>query len=167
MSYLESSGTSSLVDETWVAWFCSLSGNHVFCEVDKQFIEDTFNLFGLKQYISKDFNKVLYTILDRYDQEEAETEDLSRAAALLYGLIHARYIITTSGLSAMHKKYMSREFGECPRAYCNGQAVLPIGVTDEPRLGTYKLFCPRCRDLFNCSQTQRRESHSAECRVYI
>ena len=32
---------------------------------------------------------------------EAETEELSRSAALLYGLIHARYIITSHGLEAM------------------------------------------------------------------
>ena len=64
-SYLESSATSSLIDETWISWFCGLHGNNVFCEIDKQFIEDSFNLFGLKNFISKDFNKVLYTILDR------------------------------------------------------------------------------------------------------
>mmetsp|Transcript_31627 Transcript_31627/g.52829 ORF Transcript_31627/g.52829 Transcript_31627/m.52829 type:complete len:814 (+) Transcript_31627:183-2624(+) len=155
MSYLESSGTSSLMDETWVSWFCSLNGNHVFCEVDKQFMEDSFNIFGLKQYINKDFNKVLFTILDQLDPEEAESEDLSRSAALLYGLIHARFIITANGLNAMQKKYLSGDFGECPRTLCNGQAVLPIGVSDEPKLGTYKLFCPKCRDLFNCSTSQR------------
>jgi Casein kinase II regulatory subunit len=32
---------------------------------------------------------------------EAETEELSRSAALLYGLIHARYIITSHGLESM------------------------------------------------------------------
>jgi len=64
-SFLESPETSSLIDETWINWFCCLRGNHVYCEVDKQFIEDSFNLFGLKNYITKDFNKVLYTILDR------------------------------------------------------------------------------------------------------
>lgn len=32
---------------------------------------------------------------------EAESEELSRSAALLYGLIHARYIITSIGLETM------------------------------------------------------------------
>ena len=59
------SETSSLLDECWISWFCGLNGNHLFCEVDKTYIEDSFNLFGLKQYFSKEFNKVLETILDK------------------------------------------------------------------------------------------------------
>lgn len=65
MSANESSQTSSLIDECWINWFCGLNGNQFFCEVEKGFIEDSFNLFGLKHYVSKDFNKVLDTILDR------------------------------------------------------------------------------------------------------
>lgn len=65
MSENESSEAASLVDESWVSWFCNLNGNHILCEVDKQFIEDSFNLFGLKQHVTKNFNKSLYTILDR------------------------------------------------------------------------------------------------------
>lgn len=41
----------------------------------------------------------LYTIITA--PTEAETEELSRSAALLYGLIHARYIITSHGLESM------------------------------------------------------------------
>ena len=57
--------TSSLLDECWISWFCGLNGNHLLCEVDKTYIEDSFNLFGLKQYFNKDFNKILATILDK------------------------------------------------------------------------------------------------------
>lgn len=32
---------------------------------------------------------------------DSESEELSQAAATLYGLIHARYIITSMGLEAM------------------------------------------------------------------
>ena len=150
-----SSDTSSFAEECWINWFCSHHGNHFFCEVEKSYIEDSFNLFGLKQYITKDFNKVLDTILDRIEPDEAESEDLSRSAALLYGLIHARFIITASGLEAMHQKCLQREFGECPRTYCKGQAVLPIGITDEPKQGILKLFCPKCQDIYNCNPNQR------------
>eukprot|EP01035_Chromulina_nebulosa_P055410 gene55410-75927_t len=125
---------SSVADESWIAWFCSLNGNIFFCNIEKAFIEDSFNLFGLKQYLSKDFNRVMDTILDKIDNsEEIDSEDLSRSAALLYGLIHARYIITTSGMEAMSKKFSRKDFGECPRYFCKGQAVLPMGITDEPK----------------------------------
>lgn len=154
-SHNGSSETSSFLDENWTTWFCGLSGNHFFCEVDKAYMEDSFNLFGLKQYFNKDYSKALDTILDRLTPMEPESEELSRSAALLYGLIHARYIITAHGLDAMHRKFQNREFGECPRMLCRGQPVVPMGGSDEPKHGTAKLFCPKCLDVYNCSASQR------------
>jgi Casein kinase II regulatory subunit len=65
MSHNGSSETSSFIDEGWASWFCNLAGNHFFCEVDKAYMEDPFNLFGLKQYLPKDYSKALDAILDR------------------------------------------------------------------------------------------------------
>jgi len=66
MSGNESSDASSADEnESWIGWFCSLSGNQFFCEIDKSYVADSFNLFGLKQYIGKDYNKALDTILDK------------------------------------------------------------------------------------------------------
>lgn len=155
MSQESSSETSSFVDESWIQWFCNLAGNHFFCAIDKGYIDDTFNLFGLKQHLPKDYNKALDTILDRLGPAEAENEELSRSAALLYGLIHARYIVTTHGLEVMHRKYVLREFGECPRTFCRGQAVLPMGFMDEPKHGAVKLFCPRCQDIYSTHSSYR------------
>lgn len=155
MSHNGSSESSSYVDENWASWFCNLSGNQYFCEVEKSYMEDSFNLFGLKQYLPKDYSKALDSILDRLNPNEPETEDLSRSAVLLYGLIHARYIITSHGLEAMHRKYLNKDFGECPRMLCRGQPVVPMGFTDDPKHGMVKLFCPKCRDVYNCHSNQR------------
>jgi hypothetical protein len=65
MSHNGSSETSSFIDECWASWFCNLAGNQFFCEVDKAYIEDSFNLFGLKQHLNKDYSKALDAILDR------------------------------------------------------------------------------------------------------
>ena len=74
----------------------------------------------------------------------AAQESIESAAELLYGLIHARFIITPRGMSAMLDKYKNTHFGRCPRAFCQGQPVLPVGQSDVPRMHTSKVFCPKC-----------------------
>jgi hypothetical protein len=55
----------------------------------------------------------------------------------------------------MKVKYLSKHFGECPRLLCRGHSVLPMGTTDEPKQNHVKLFCPKCKDVYNCSSKHR------------
>lgn len=73
---------------------------------------------------------------------------VEESAELLYGLIHQRYITSRPGLSQMHEKHEQGHFGVCPRVYCNGSKVLPVGVSDIPGTETVKLFCPSCLDVY-------------------
>lgn len=137
---------------SWISWFCSLRGNEFFCEVDEDYIQDDFNLSGLSAQVPY-YEYALDLILDSdslADEAltEAQQEMVETAAEALYGLIHARFIITARGLSAMSEKFKSCEFGRCPRVLCHGQPCLPAGLSDLPRASTVKLYCPRCADVY-------------------
>ncbi len=138
-------------EKSWIDWFTGLKGNEFLCEVDADYIEDDFNLHGLSSAVSY-FDAGLDVILDVESADEglseAQLEMVEGSAELLYGLIHARFILTARGLSLMHEKFKQGAFGRCPRVLCQGQAVLPTGQSDTPRTNTVKLYCPRCEDIY-------------------
>ena len=49
----------------------------------------------------------------------------------------------------MAEKYELGHFGHCPRVYCHGAKVLPVGCSDIPGQETVKLFCPACLDVYS------------------
>jgi len=139
-------------DGSWIRWFCSIQGHEFFCEVDEDFIQDNFNLSGLSSQVPY-YEYALDMILDADAPSDemltdGDLEYAESAAEMLYGLIHARYILTARGLQAMLEKYKSVDMGRCPRVFCSGQPLLPVGQSDIPRVSTVKLFCPKCQDIY-------------------
>ena len=137
---------------SWVGWYCSIKGNEFFCEVDEDYIQDDFNLSGLPSQVPY-YEYALELILDADPNQdeiltEAQQAAVEAAAEALYGLIHARFILTTRGLATMAEKFRPCDFGRCPRVLCNGQPCLPVGLSDQPRQSTVKLFCPRCEEAY-------------------
>lgn len=146
-------------DGTWISWFCSIRGNEFFVEVDEEYIQDDFNLTGLNLIVPY-YDYALDMVLDvEMPMEEQLTEDqqeiVESAAEMLYGMIHARYILTNRGMHAMYEKYRAALFGRCPRVFCQGQPVLPVGLSDLPRGYSVNVFCPRCHGLFFPKSTRQ------------
>lgn len=165
--------------ESWINTFCRLIGHEYFAEVSEDFIEDDFNLTGLGSQVPM-YKEALEMILDvEPDDEDEEDEDedddeddesimesrnrranrgdpnvIDTSSELLYGLIHQRYIISRPGIQQMHDKYDASHFGYCPRVFCNGCKVLPVGSSDTPGTDTVKLFCPSCLDLYTPPNTR-------------
>ncbi|KAL3900271.1 MAG: hypothetical protein SGCHY_001459 [Lobulomycetales sp.] len=118
------SGASSVV--SWVSWFCSLPGHEFFCLVPEEYIEDDFNLTGLAMQVPL-YSEALDTILDMEldspgdgnggtAEPDADTLGaIEESAEMLYGLIHARFILTRPGLELMAHKLSVGDFGVCPR----------------------------------------------------
>jgi casein kinase II subunit beta len=144
----DSSTSTSVI--SWITWYCSLPGHEFFIEVPEEFIEDEFNLYGLRAIVPM-YEEALDMILDLDDENpppSSELPKIERAAELLYGLIHQRFILTKLGLSLMKLKLKEARFGVCPRVYCYYSPVLPCGMTDIPGKVNVKLYCPRCGDLY-------------------
>ncbi|GJN20145.1 hypothetical protein PR202_gb07484 [Eleusine coracana subsp. coracana] len=138
-------------DTSWISWFCSLRGNEFFCEIDDDYIQDDFNLCGLSNQVPY-YDYALDLILDIESSNgdvftDEQNELIESSAEMLYGLIHARYILTSKGLAAMLEKFKNYDFGRCPRVYCCGQPCLPAGQSDIPRSSTVKIYCPKCEEL--------------------
>ncbi|GMM35615.1 casein kinase 2 regulatory subunit [Saccharomycopsis crataegensis] len=178
------SGGEEFTDESdfseyWIDWFLGTKGNEYFCDVDYEYITDRFNLTGLNNEV---YNIQLAIDLitdncklsdiedergnDNEDEGEEDDDDeqekrnqeyrdeMEYSARILYGLIHARYIITTRGLQKMYEKYKNGDFGYCPRVYCQLQPLLPVSMNDQLGHSPVKLYCANCEDLYNPKSTR-------------
>ncbi|TDG51168.1 hypothetical protein AWZ03_002531 [Drosophila navojoa] len=143
----------SKADRSWINWFVNLPSNEFLCRVPSEYARDKFNLTGLETMV-ENFQDTLDAILDsEFDIEygfdrDADAETHPEMAEQVYGLIHARYILTRRGIMDMYLKYKRGDFGICPRIFCNEQAVLPLGLTDRIGESHVKVYCPRCQDIY-------------------
>jgi casein kinase II subunit beta len=65
-----------------------------------------------------------------------------------YGLIHVRYINTAYGLAKIYHKFLSSLYVTCPRALFDCQKVLPVGLRDSLKVSRFKVYCPRCEEVY-------------------
>ncbi|KAJ2955483.1 hypothetical protein NQZ79_g8520 [Umbelopsis isabellina] len=99
-----SSGSDSDYTKYWIDWFLNTKGNEYFCEVDEEYILDRFNLTGLNAEVQH-YSQALDLITDNLVEEEFDEDmrdQVEKSARHLYGLIHARFVITSRGLAKMN-----------------------------------------------------------------
>lgn len=144
-------------ESTWVEWFCGQKGNEFFVEVEEEYIQDDFNLTGLSQVVPY-YDTALSIILDEEDEERLPEEDqevIETASHMLYGLIHARFILTSRGIQALFEKYSQGIYGTCWNESCRTESkyVLPIG-SDVVGEGGTDIFCPHCGERYHPRSTK-------------
>ncbi|GAB5369001.1 hypothetical protein AAMO2058_001367600 [Amorphochlora amoebiformis] len=136
--------------DSWI--YRHTSARPFMCEVNPAWIRDQFNLNGLQNEVPH-YDLCVRHILDYnvgFDRLPAKrASELEACCETLYGLVHARYVLSPEGLERMRLKYERGDFGACPRALCKGARLLPCGITDQPRLRPVKSYCPSCRELYH------------------
>ncbi|KAI9722798.1 MAG: casein kinase 2 regulatory subunit [Chrysothrix sp. TS-e1954] len=137
-------------DSDKILEFITSRGNEYFCDVDEEYLTDRFNLTNLNTEVSY-YQHALDLVTDVFDLDcdDEMREAIEKSARHLYGLVHARYIVTTRGLQKMMDKYKKGDFGKCPRVSCEGQHLLPTGQADNSNITAVKLYCAKCEDLYN------------------
>ena len=85
-----------------ITQFIASRGNEYFCDIDEDYLTDKFNLTGLNTEVQY-YQHALDLITDVFDLDcdDDMREQIEKSARHLYGLVHARYIITTRGLQKM------------------------------------------------------------------
>ncbi|OIR58882.1 MAG: Casein kinase II subunit beta [Amphiamblys sp. WSBS2006] len=133
---------------SWVERFLASESGAFLCEVSEDYILDKFNLVGLPKEVPR-FEKAYETVACASECSESLFPRYEKEAKLLYGLVHARYILTAEGLERMKEKYRRSEFGVCPRVLCSRQRVLPCGQSNKPGKHRVSLYCPLCKDIYS------------------
>lgn len=156
------SDTDSDYASYWRDWFISSKGNEYFCEIDEDYLTDRFNLTGLNTEVQY-YQHALDLVTDVFDMEVDDDmrEQIEKSARHLYGLVHARYIVTTRGLAKMMDKYKQGVFGKCPRVICESQHLLPMGQNDIANASQVKLYCAKCEDIYNPKSSRHNQIDGA------
>ncbi|CAN0570434.1 unnamed protein product [Ectocarpus sp. 12 AP-2014] len=107
--------------QAWIQDFCRTPGNEFFAEVPLSFIRESMNSIDIGRGVDIPYRQeALGVILGErrigvgvHGDNNAST--VQSSAALLYGLLHARFLVSPQGLKVVLEKFSKADFGRCPR----------------------------------------------------
>lgn len=154
---------NSNIVSPWVWKYCDREGHELYCRLPTTFICDQLHVdsiyellleSGIKKTAIDQAFQLLYN--DEIDAELDANDSVNRLASTIYHHFHSRYVITPDGLESVLEKYKKHEFGQCPRVYCQGHPVLPVGLQDTIGSVSVKMFCPCCEEVYHASLPRHR-----------
>lgn len=124
-----------------------------FCEIDRDYIVDKFNLTGFTQDLP-DFERCYRSLLSPTPTLAAKEDDSVFCELVqAYGMIHNRFIMTSAGVQSMQRKFINGAFGFCPRYHCRRQNFLPVGLSSVLGDECVVMYCANCEDIFRFPQS--------------
>lgn len=140
------------MSKNWLDCFLATPCGKYFVKVDKDYLDDNFNIYGLKDKLdgSVDYRTIIQII--RGKEGKPTNEKVAKYVEIIYGLIHARFLMTKSGLELIHKKYTDCVYETCPNYNCRAQC-LPYGKNPDPGRRLL-MYCPACHDVYYCSRPE-------------
>lgn len=137
LSMSDTSSSDYSDEESAIEWLLTQPGNQLLVRVDEDYIEDSFNLYGLNKIIPNFRDTVRLLLTTAEDAEICLEDDWIgpgyQTVLDLYGLIHARYLLTSPGMNKMRRKLQNGVYGVSP--YHPMERILPIGLSDILRSG--------------------------------
>lgn len=136
------SDTDEESEDTWISNFLKKTENIGLLPIQESFLQDKFNLVGLLKNIpnlSRCFDTIRNISSSKYSNEDA----------VLYYLLHQRYILSTNGMAKMLERITKKYYGECRRMGCEDYPLIPLGLSNNPAISSVKLYCHNCNNVFD------------------
>lgn len=142
---------------SWIDWYLSQPFSQYFVRIDDEYLNNTENYYGIRQKVSF-FGIALNLIRGKYIPDDLIPknwpQNINDYAITLYGMLHARFLLTNRGLELMYKKYKEFFFEMCPRTLCHNTLCIPYGNSNDFGNSTVKMFCPNCNDIYHVKNEQ-------------
>ena len=118
-----------------------------FVKVDMDFLSKNGE-YAHKSYKYLNFEESYSALFKKKRETTNISTDILSQSYIVYGLIHAKYLMTESGQAQMIAKFQKHEFPPCPRVLCNHFTCFPYGSSAIIGEQPMKLFCPNCTDIY-------------------
>jgi casein kinase II subunit beta len=133
------------------AVFVDTSASSWLVEIDDYYLESSVSYQDLSRKVSH-YPRAADIVKGRRLDVSGISKDyvtkLGSATAKLYGLLHARFLLTGEGVDKLSQKVAAGIYGVCPRVACGDANLLPMGLTGEPGIATVKRWCLKCHDIY-------------------
>uniref|UniRef100_A0A7E4ZXP0 Casein kinase II subunit beta n=1 Tax=Panagrellus redivivus TaxID=6233 RepID=A0A7E4ZXP0_PANRE len=147
---------SSIDESDFITWINSLMATRLMIPIDLYFLRDSFNRTGIDKMLNitpTKLEELMEFIIDDVELPDEDYDELNKDAVEVYGLLHARFLLTERGLNQVRDLYENGEYGQCPRHACDGQNVLPIDAQlPPPEPNHVQIYCPKCEEIYRIGE---------------